>query len=93
MSATAARGTIINLRAPAARRTLIDQAAELLGKSRTDFMLDAASEKAQQVLLDRTAFALDAKRFQQFARLLDAPLANAKSVKQLLQRKAPWDRA
>lgn len=91
MAANTARETTINLRAPAARRALIDQAAEALGKSRTDFMLDAASEKAQQVLLDRTVFALDAERFAEFTRLLEAPLAQPKAVKKLLQRKAPWE--
>lgn len=91
MAATAPRETTINLRAPTARRALIDQAAEVLGKSRTDFMLDAASEKAQQVLLDRTVFALDNKRFRQFTRMLEAPLATGKAVKKLLQRRAPWE--
>lgn len=91
MAAAAPRETTINLRAPVARRALIDQAAGLLGKSRTDFMLDAASEKAQQVLLDRTVFALDADRFAKFTRMLEAPLAEAKAVRKLLRRKAPWE--
>ena len=42
----------------------IDQAAHLAGKSRTDFMLEAACEKAQRLLLDRTVFALDAAGFE-----------------------------
>ena len=49
-AAVATRETIINLRAPAKQRALIDQAAQVLGKTRTDFMLEAAYEKAQQVL-------------------------------------------
>ena len=52
----------------------IDQAAHLAGKSRTDFMLEAACEKAQRVLLDRTVFALDAAGIQRFTERLDAPL-------------------
>ena len=36
--------TPINLRARAEQRELIDQAAELLGKNRSDFMLDAACD-------------------------------------------------
>lgn len=91
MPTQAARQTTINLRAPVARRALIDQAAEILGKSRTDFMLDAASEKAQQVLLDRTVFALDTARFAKFTHALEAALPNTKAVKKLLQRKAPWE--
>lgn len=86
------RDTIINLRAPSAQRILIDQAAQVQGKSRTDFMLEAAYEKAQQVLLDRTVFALDAKRFERFAEILDAPVKTNKALNRLLAKRAPWER-
>ena len=89
--ATHPRETIINLRASGARRALIDQAAEACGKSRTDFMLEAASEKAQEVLLDRTVFALDPERFQRFLDLLAAPAPNEAAVRKLLSRKTPWE--
>lgn len=62
------RDTPINLRARAEQRELIDQAAALLGKNRPDFMLDAACDKAQSVLLDQIFFRLDAERFAQFRR-------------------------
>lgn len=55
-------------------------------------MLEAASEKAQQVLLDRTLFELDAKRHQRFVKLLDAPLKTSKALNRLLARSAPWER-
>jgi uncharacterized protein (DUF1778 family) len=91
-AAVAARETIINLRAPAKQRALIDQAAQVQGKTRTDFMLEAAYEKAQQVLLDRTVFALDAKRFDRFVELLDAPVKTSKALSRLLAKRAPWER-
>ena len=91
-AAVAARETTINLRAPAAQRALIDQAAQVLGKTRTDFMLEAAYEKAQQVLLDRTVFALDAKSFDRFVELLDAPVKANKALSRLLAKRAPWER-
>jgi len=90
--AVATRETTINLRAPAAQRALIDRAAEVQGKSRTDFMLEAACEKAQQVLLDRTVFALDAKRFRRFVKLLDAPVDANEALTRLLAKRAPWER-
>jgi len=93
MSATAnTRETTINLRAPAAQRAMIDQAAQVQGKTRTDFMLEAAYEKAQQVLLDRTVFALDAKTFTRFVELLDAPIKTDKALNRLLAKRAPWER-
>lgn len=92
-SANATRATTINLRAPSAQRALIDQAAHLAGKSRTDFMLEAACEKAQQMLLDRTVFALDADGFQRFTELLDAPLDNREKLARLLNRRTAWEPA
>ncbi len=90
-STSTARETTINLRASTARRALIDQAAQLSGKSRTDFMLDAACEKAQQVMLDRTVFALDKSGFRRFAKILDAPITNSNAILRLLKRRAPWE--
>lgn len=92
-STVATRETTINLRAPSAQRALIDQAAHLAGKSRTDFMLEASCEKAQRVLLDRTLFALDATGFQRFAEVLDAPLENREALARLLNRRAAWEPA
>lgn len=88
---TTARQTTINLRAQAPQRSLIDQAARVAGKSRTDFMLEAACEKAQQVLLDQAVFALDATRFNRFQALLDAPVVHGAALRKLLHRQAPWE--
>ncbi len=88
----APRNTIINLRASTERRSLIDQAAALVGKSRTDFVLDAAAEKAQQVLLDRTLFVLDRAAHARFVELLEAPLKKNAALARLLKRRAPWER-
>ena len=67
------RDAAINLRALPEQRDLIDHAASLLGKNRSDFMLEAACERAQPVVLDQVFFNLDADKFQQFTALLDAP--------------------
>jgi uncharacterized protein (DUF1778 family) len=56
----------ISIRAKAGQRDLIDQAADRLGRSRSDFMLEAACKQAEDVLLDQTYFALDAKSFAAF---------------------------
>jgi uncharacterized protein (DUF1778 family) len=88
---TVARQTTINLRAKAPQRNLIDQAARIAGKSRTDFMLESACEKAQQVLLNQTMFTLDSARFKRFQALLDAPVVHGSALRKLLRRKAPWE--
>jgi uncharacterized protein (DUF1778 family) len=85
------RDASINLRAHAEQRDLIDQAARLLGKNRSDFMLEAACEKAQGVMLDQVFFTLNAQDFQRFRELLDAPLAANPGLERLLATKAAWD--
>ena len=52
-SATSPRRDTLNLRIPAAERNLIDRAAESSGKTRTDFILEAARRAAEEALLDR----------------------------------------
>lgn len=84
------RDAAINLRALPEQRALIDQAAQLLGKNRSDFMLEAACDKAQSVLLDQVFFPLDDSKFQQFAALLDAPTSHNPGLERLLSVKAPW---
>ncbi|MHB1605734.1 MAG: type II toxin-antitoxin system TacA family antitoxin [Leptospirales bacterium] len=84
------RDAAINLRALPQQRDLIDQAAQLLGKNRSDFMLEAACDKAQAVLLDQVFFHLDEARFRQFTALLDEPPAPNVGLERLLAVKAPW---
>ena len=87
------RDAAINLRALPEQRELIDHAASLLGKNRSDFMLEAACERAQAVLLDQVHFTLDADKFQQFINLLDAPPAPNQGLERLLAVQAPCDKA
>lgn len=84
------RDAAINLRALPEQRDLIDQAASLLGKNRSDFMLEAACDRAQAVVLDQVFFSLDADRFQQFTAMLDAPPAANPGLERLMAVKAPW---
>lgn len=84
------RDAAINLRALPEQRDLIDQAARLLGKNRSDFMLEAACERAQAILLDQVFFRLDAEKFRQFTALLDAPQSTNPGLERLLAARAPW---
>jgi uncharacterized protein (DUF1778 family) len=82
----------INIRAEVRQRDLIDQAAERLGRRRSDFMLDAACREAQEVLLDRAFFSVDAVTFAKFRTLLDRPLPPTGKLRRLLKAKASWDK-
>ena len=83
----------ISIRAKAGQRDLIDQAADRLGRSRSDFMLEAACRQAEAVLLDQTYFALDAKGFAAFQGMLDNPPAPTDRLRRTLRAQAPWDAA
>ncbi|MCL2635807.1 MAG: DUF1778 domain-containing protein [Betaproteobacteria bacterium] len=84
------RAAAINLRALPEQRDLIDHAANLLGKNRSDFMLEAASERARNVVLDQVFFSLDEDRFRQFTALLDAPPSANPGLERLLAVEPPW---
>ena len=87
------RGAAINLRALPGQRDLIDHAAHLLGKTRSDFMLESACDRARMVLLDQVFFRLDSDKFEQFTALLDAPPGPNPGLERLLALKAPWSAA
>ncbi len=83
---------IINLRIAQQKRDLIDSAAEVLGKTRTEFVVDSATQQATDVLLDQRLFRLDRKQFAAFQAALDAPPRPNEKLRRLLKKKAPWEK-
>ena len=81
----------INLRIGTRTRQLIDDAAAVLGKTRTDFMIDSARKVAVDVLLDRRLFMLDAERYDAFVLALDSPPAPGPKLRALLRRAPAWE--
>jgi uncharacterized protein (DUF1778 family) len=86
------RAENINLRVTRNQKALIDRAASALGRNRSDFMLDAACQEAESVLLDRRYFVLSEDEFKHFTDLLDKPPASNPRLARLLRTKAPWDK-
>jgi uncharacterized protein (DUF1778 family) len=84
--------TVINLRADADKRDLIDRAADAVGKNRSEFMLEAACREARAVLLDRAFFHLDQASYKKFVAALDRPTAANPRLRRLLASKPPWER-
>ena len=83
----------LNMRIKPATRNLIDRAAELLGKTRTDFMLEASERRAEEVLLDRSIFTVSPEVYAEFLARLDAPAQINVRLKRTMSTKAPWDNA
>jgi uncharacterized protein (DUF1778 family) len=88
------RDQVLQLRATAEQRQLIDQAAAAEGVSRTEFILRSCQERAQTVLLDQTLFSLSPEQSQALlADLADAQQGRADQavINQLLAAASPWD--
>ena len=80
----------INLRIDATTRQLIDEAAAILGKTRTEFMIESARRQAVDVLLDQRLFQLDSAKFDAFAKALENPTPPGSKLRSLLRRVPAW---
>ncbi len=82
----------IHLRARTQDKMLIDQAAELVGANRSQFMLASAIKEAKNILLDQSTLYADADAFQKIMNWMDAPASRAEiaGMKSIQQAKTPW---
>jgi uncharacterized protein (DUF1778 family) len=82
----------LNLRIKPELRGLIDRAAQLAGKNRTDFVLEAARRAAEDALLDRTVFSVSPEAYAEFLKRLDAPPQPNERLRRTMKASAPWER-
>jgi uncharacterized protein (DUF1778 family) len=87
-----AKRDTLNIRIKPELRGLIDRAADLAGKNRTDFVLDAARHAAEDTLLDRTVFVVNPKAYGEFLARLDAPPRPNVRLRRSLRTAAPWEK-
>lgn len=81
----------ISMRLPEADIAMIDRAAGLRGRSRTDFVRDAAVRAAEDVLMENRPVRLSPKGFAAFMAALSAPAAAVPQMVELAKRPAPWE--
>lgn len=79
----------VNLRVREDTRTLIDRAAQSQGKSRSEFMIDAARRAAEEALLDQTLVRVDPDTYAHFLNVLDKPPGGA-GYQRLMKAAKPW---
>ncbi|MFV1985200.1 MAG: DUF1778 domain-containing protein [Thiohalomonadales bacterium] len=91
MAQSPTRTAPINLRALDSQRNLIDRAAALSGKTRSDFMLEISCREAENILLDQNLFMLNESNFDSFMKSLDAPVKDNLALRKLLSQKTPWE--
>jgi len=80
----------LNLRIPPAERNLIDRAALSAGKTRTDFILQAARRAAEEALLDRAVMSVSPEAYAEFLKRLDAPAQPNERLRRTMQAPPPW---
>lgn len=80
-----------NIRTSQSTLDVIDRAAAVLGKTRTDFVLEVSRHEAENVLLSRVFFAVDDETYTAFLDRLDAATASTGELRTLLHSPAPWE--
>ena len=88
--AHSAKRDTLNLRIKPEERSLIDRAAKLRGKNRTDFVLDAARAAAEDALLDQTVIRAEPEAYAVFIAALDAPPQPNERLRKTMQSPLPW---
>lgn len=83
---------IIQIRAPAETKAMLNRAAQLRGQKLSEFMLESARRQAEEAILDQRVFFLDAKAHAAFLALLDAPAKPNAALRALMARKPKWQR-
>ncbi|MEB0135216.1 DUF1778 domain-containing protein [Actimicrobium sp. CCC2.4] len=74
-------------------RELIDRAAALQNKIRTDFMLDASCIAARQVLLAQVFFQISEEQMKAFDAVTAEPMSKNAAIQKLLASRSPWERS
>ena len=81
----------LSMRLPEADLAIIDRAAGLRGRSRTDFVREAAVKAAEEVLMESALVRMGPEAFEAFMAALSAPAATVPEMVEVLRRTAPWE--
>jgi uncharacterized protein (DUF1778 family) len=82
----------VNVRMSTTTRNLIDTAASLIGKTRSEFTTASARQHAVDILLDQRLFVLSEKDFAEFETALDRPSPPNDELRALLKKKLLWEK-
>ncbi|MGE0725462.1 MAG: DUF1778 domain-containing protein [Alphaproteobacteria bacterium] len=88
-TAHAAPARAVNLRMREDVRTMIDRAARLRGKTRSDFMIEASLAAAEDAILDQALVTVDPDAFRHYLEVLDRP-PSSEGFARLMQASTPW---
>ena len=81
----------ISMRLPEADIAMIDRAAGLRGRSRTDFVREAAVREAENVLMENHLVRMSPEGFAEFMAALAGPGTAVPEMVEVARRPAPWE--
>lgn len=79
----------VNLRIREVHRSIIDRAADIRGKNRSEFMIEASVAAAEDTILDQTLVKVDPATFKYFLEVLDTP-PDSEGFARLMNAPKPW---
>jgi uncharacterized protein (DUF1778 family) len=81
----------LSMRLPESDIAIIDRAADLRGRSRTDFVREAAVRAAEEIVMENALIRMSPKGFSAFMSAIAAPAAAIPELVEVLKREAPWE--
>ncbi len=91
-NSAARKDDLIQIRASAATKAILNRAAAMRGQKLSEFMLESARARAEETILDQRLFALDDNAYNEFLAILDAPAKPDKALRARMKRKPAWGR-
>lgn len=80
----------LNIRIKADDKGLIDRAAAIRGRNRTDFILEAARQAAEEALLDQSLIVVKPEAYEAFVEALDREATPNDRLRQSMSVAALW---
>ena len=90
LNSTHTKRETLNIRIKPEERSLIDRAASMRGKNRTDFILEAARLAAEEALLEQVVIMASPEAYAEFLTRLDMPPQPNERLRKTMQTPAPW---
>lgn len=90
-TSTTEKTSAISMRIAINRKNIIDYAAKLIGNDRTTFILDSATARAEDVILNKRLYILNDQDFNEFEQALETNnLESNTCLTNLLKRPQRW---
>ena len=81
----------VSMRLPEADIAIIDRAAALCGRSRTDFVREAAVRAAEDVVMENRLVRMTDEGFADFVAAISEPPVAVPEIVEVVKRQAPWE--